>query len=216
MTKSNNIELVINPDRFNYLLDLYKINYTDFVAMLNEGRKKDLLNGDQLESIVKNKNVSIKLLKRIDKVFKKGLTWYLTQRELPERKSSSIFFRKHNRITGQYTFQFWAMVTCNAIIPQLFWWKKFRSNLTLALIISLLINVGMWYERFNIVVTSLAKDYLPSAWTNYTPSWVEVSLFVGTLGIFAVGVLFFFRFIPMIAISEVKGVLKLGKTTKSH
>lgn len=94
MTKSNNIELVINPDRFNYLLDLYKINYTDFAAMLNEGRKKDRMNGDQLESIVKNKNVSIKLLKRIDKVFIKGLTWYLTKRDLPERKSSSIFFRK--------------------------------------------------------------------------------------------------------------------------
>ena len=125
------------------------------------------------------------------------------------------FFK--NRITGDYSFQFWAMVTCNAIIPQLFWFKKVRKNLTIAFIISLIINVGMWYERFNIVVTSLAKDYLPSSWTTYSPTWVEIGLYIGTLGIFGIGVLFFFKFIPMIAISEVKGVLNAGKTVhKQH
>ncbi|MEI6576185.1 MAG: NrfD/PsrC family molybdoenzyme membrane anchor subunit [Bacteroidota bacterium] len=122
----------------------------------------------------------------------------------------------HNRITGDYTFQFWAMVVCNAIIPQLFWFKKVRKNLTAALIISLFINVGMWYERFNIIVTSLSKDYLPSAWTTYSPSWVEVGIYIGTLGIFATGVLLFFKFIPMIAIHEVKMVLKLSDKNNKH
>ncbi len=116
------------------------------------------------------------------------------------------FFR--NRITGTYTFMFWAMITCNALIPQLMWSKKVRSNIWLLFAISIVINIGMWYERYNIVVTSLAKDYLPSSWTTYHPSWTEIGLYVGTVGIFLVGVLIFFRWIPMIAISEVKSVLK--------
>jgi Ni/Fe-hydrogenase subunit HybB-like protein len=122
----------------------------------------------------------------------------------------------HNRITGDYTFMFWAMVTCNAIIPQLMWSKKIRSNITVLFIISLIINVGMWYERFNIVVTSLTKDFLPSSWTTYSPSWIEVGIFIGTLGIFATGVLSFFRFLPMIAISEVKSVLKPTEISEKH
>jgi len=122
----------------------------------------------------------------------------------------------HNRITGEYTFMFWAMVICNAIIPQVMWSKKVRSNITALFIISLIINVGMWYERFNIVVTSLANDYLPSSWTTYSPTWVEISIFLGTIGIFSTGVLFFFRFIPMIAISEVKSVLKPTEITEKH
>ncbi|HRY34201.1 MAG TPA: polysulfide reductase NrfD [Bacteroidales bacterium] len=122
----------------------------------------------------------------------------------------------HNRITGDYTFHFWAMVVCNAIIPQLFWFKKIRRNLTWAFIISLIINLGMWYERFNIIVTSLSKDYLPSSWTTYHPTWVEIGIYVGTLGIFTAGVLLFFKYIPMIAISEVKGVLKYGKENRNH
>jgi molybdopterin-containing oxidoreductase family membrane subunit len=122
----------------------------------------------------------------------------------------------HNRLTGDYTFQFWAMVVCNAIIPQLFWFKKVRKNLTAAFIISLIINLGMWYERFNIIVTSLSKDYLPSAWTSYTPTWVEVGIYIGTLGIFTTGVLLFFKFIPMIAIHEVKMVLKLDSNKNKH
>ncbi len=124
------------------------------------------------------------------------------------------FFK--NRITGEYKFMFWAMIICNAVIPQIMWSKKIRSNITALFIVSLIINVGMWYERFNIVVTSLANDYLPSSWTTYSPSWVEISLFLGTIGIFSTGVLFFFRFIPMIAISEVKSVLKPTEIMEKH
>ena len=113
-----------------------------------------------------------------------------------------------NRVTGDYAFQFWAMFICNAIIPQLFWSKKIRGNLTMAFIISLIINLGMWYERFNIIVTSLSRSYLPSTWVTYHPTFIEVGIYLGTIGLFAMAVLMFFRYVPMIAIHEVKSVLK--------
>jgi molybdopterin-containing oxidoreductase family membrane subunit len=111
------------------------------------------------------------------------------------------------------------MVVCNAFIPQLFWFKKVRQNLTIAFIISIFINIGMWYERFNILITSLSKDYLPSSWVTYSPTWVEIGIYIGTIGMFIMGVLLFFKYIPMIAISEVKSVLKvtsLNKKEKIH
>ncbi len=122
-----------------------------------------------------------------------------------------IFTFFHNRITGDYAPQFWAMFICNAIIPQLFWFKKVRKSLAMLFIISIIINIGMWFERYNIIVTSLAKDYLPSSWATYSPSIVEVGVFVGTIGIFSTGVLLFFRYIPMLAISELKTVLHAGE-----
>lgn len=126
-----------------------------------------------------------------------------------------IFTFFHNRITGDYAPQFWIMFVCNAIIPQFLWFKKVRRNLLMLFIISIVINIGMWFERFNIIVTSLAKDYLPSSWASYSPSMVEVGIFVGTIGIFATGVLLFFRYIPMLAISEVKTSLHLEETQSS-
>ncbi len=119
-----------------------------------------------------------------------------------------MFTFMKNRVTGEYTFAFWTMITCNAIIPQLFWFKKIRSNVLLIFIISIFINIGMWFERYVIVVTSLSKDFLPAMWASYSATFVEVAIFVGTLGIFAFGILLFFRYIPMIAISEIKGILK--------
>jgi molybdopterin-containing oxidoreductase family membrane subunit len=124
-----------------------------------------------------------------------------------------LFTFFHNRITGDFAPQFWVMFTCNALVPQLMWIKKVRSNLLMLFLISLIINVGMWFERFNIIVTSLAKDYLPSSWSDYSPSIVEVGVFVGTLGIFATGILLFFRYIPMMAISELKTALHFGENT---
>jgi len=118
------------------------------------------------------------------------------------------FFR--NRITGQYTVQFWIMVICNAIIPQLFWFKKVRRNWVLLLVVSLSINVGMWFERFNIVITSLTRDYLPSNWAPYTPTAIDIGVYVGTLGMFIIGILLFIRYIPIMAISELKGVSHIG------
>ncbi|MCF6241737.1 MAG: polysulfide reductase NrfD [Bacteroidales bacterium] len=116
------------------------------------------------------------------------------------------FFK--NRITGDYYWAFYAMFISNAIVPQLFWFKKVRNNITMVFIMSIIINIGMWFERYVIVVTSLSKDYLPSAWADYSPTIVEISLYIGTLGLFILGVLAFFKYIPMFAASEIKGILK--------
>jgi len=114
----------------------------------------------------------------------------------------------HNRIAGDHTKAFWTMVSCNAIIPQLFWFKKVRRNLTLVFIISIIINIGMWFERYVIIVTSLTKDYLPSNWATYKPTMIEIGIYAGTLSIFGLGVLLFIRYIPMMAMSELKMILK--------
>ncbi len=125
-----------------------------------------------------------------------------------------MFFKV--RIFGEYAFQFWAMFISNAVIPQLFWFKSVRRNMWIVFAISIIINIGMWFERFNIVVTSLSHDYLPANWATYSPTWVEVGFFTGTLGMFFAGVLLFFRFIPIIAISEVKSVSKYNKPRKDY
>ena len=118
------------------------------------------------------------------------------------------FFR--NRMTGDYTLQFWGMIVCNALIPQLFWVRKIRRNWIWLLFISLSINIGMWLERYNIVITSLSKDYLPSNWVTYSPTAIDIGVFVGTIGLFGLGVLLFMRYIPMMAISELKSVTHIG------
>lgn len=120
-----------------------------------------------------------------------------------------MFFR--NRLFGDYAFQFWAMFISNALVPQLFWFKAVRRRMWVVFVISIIINIGMWFERFNIVVTTLSRDYLPASWASYSPTWVEIGFFIGTLGMFIAGVLLFFRFIPMIAISELKSVAKFDK-----
>lgn len=115
-----------------------------------------------------------------------------------------------NRITGDYTMQFWGMIICNAFVPQLFWFRKIRRNWVGLLLISLTINLGMWLERYNIVITSLSKDFLPSNWVSYSPTIIDIGVFVGTIGLFASGVLLFMRYIPMLAISELKSVAHIG------
>ena len=115
-----------------------------------------------------------------------------------------------NRITGDYTMQFWGMIICNAFVPQLFWFRKIRRNWVGLLLISLTINLGMWLERYNIVITSLSKDFLPSNWVSYTPTIIDIGVFVGTIGLFVSGVLLFMRYIPMMAISELKSVDHIG------
>ena len=121
-----------------------------------------------------------------------------------------MFTLFRNRITGDYTTQFWGMIICNALIPQLFWFRKIRRNWIGLLVISLIINIGMWLERYNIVVTSLSKDFLPSSWASYTPTVIDIGVFIGTIGLFASGVLLFMRYIPMMAISELKSVVHIG------
>lgn len=121
-----------------------------------------------------------------------------------------MFTMFRNRVTGDYTVQFWGMIVCNAMIPQLFWFRKIRRNWIGLLSISLIINIGMWLERYNIVITSLSKDFLPSNWVSYSPTVIDIGVFLGTIGLFGTGVLLFMRYIPMMAISELKSVAHIG------
>ena len=113
-----------------------------------------------------------------------------------------------NRATGPYWWAYWIMMTCNVISPQLLWIKKLRTNLVFTFCLSIVINIGMWFERFVIVVTSLHRDYLTSSWTMYKPTIVEAGLFIGTLGFFFTAFFLFIRVFPVIAIAEVKSVIK--------
>lgn len=113
-----------------------------------------------------------------------------------------------NRATGPYWWAYWIMMSCNVICPQLLWFRKLRRNVIFTFILSIFINLGMWFERFVIIVTSLHRDYLPSSWSMYSPSVVEVGLFIGTIGFFFTCFLLFIRVFPVIAIAEVKSVLK--------
>jgi Ni/Fe-hydrogenase subunit HybB-like protein len=112
------------------------------------------------------------------------------------------FFRV--RWHGPMSGIFMTMVFCNCVVPQIFWIKKVRTHMGAVWIASLLINVGMWCERFNIVVTSLHRDFLPSSWHNYAPTWVDISLFIGTIGLFSTLFLLFLKFVPAVAVTEVK------------
>ncbi|MEW6055186.1 MAG: NrfD/PsrC family molybdoenzyme membrane anchor subunit [Bdellovibrionota bacterium] len=112
-----------------------------------------------------------------------------------------------NRAFGPYGWSYWTMVTCNVLIPQLFWFKKIRRSLSIMFVISIFVNIGMWFERFVIIVTSLHRDFLPSSWSMYKPSIVEVGILIGSFGMFFTLFLLFCRVLPTIAMSEVKGVM---------
>jgi molybdopterin-containing oxidoreductase family membrane subunit len=112
-----------------------------------------------------------------------------------------------NRAAGPYAWCYWTMITCNVLLPQLFWFRWFRRTPSAMLLIAVCVNVGMWFERFVIVVTSLHRDYLPSSWMMFYPTWVDVLQLVGGFGLFTVPFLLFIRFVPMVAISEVKACL---------
>jgi Ni/Fe-hydrogenase subunit HybB-like protein len=112
-----------------------------------------------------------------------------------------------NRYFGPYWWAAWSMFTCNVIMPQLFWVRAFRRNLITVFFVCMCVNAGMWYERFVIIAVSLTRDFLPSSWGMYYPTWVDVMTFAGTFGIFTTLFLLFIRFFPMIAMSEVKTTL---------
>jgi molybdopterin-containing oxidoreductase family membrane subunit len=117
-----------------------------------------------------------------------------------------------NRATGYYWWAYASMMTCNVISPQLFWVKSLRTNVTFTFILSIVVNIGMWFERFVIIVSSLHRAYLPSEWGTYHPSWVEVGIFIGSLGLFFTCFLLFARFFPVIAMSELKTITKSSST----
>lgn len=116
-----------------------------------------------------------------------------------------------NRAFGPFSWAYWIMVGCNILSPQILWFKRARSNMLVVFVVTIFINIGMWFERFVIIVTSLHRDYLPSNWTGYSPTWIEIATLVGSFGLFLTLFLMFCRFIPVIAMAEVKGVLSHGR-----
>jgi len=118
-------------------------------------------------------------------------------------------FAFYNRATGVYWWAYFGMMFCNVVSPQFFWSKRIRRSIWWTFFLSIVINIGMWFERFVIIATSMARGYLPSSWSYYVPTWVEVGIFLGTLGIFFTCFLLFTRIAPVVAIAEIKAILKL-------
>ncbi len=121
-----------------------------------------------------------------------------------------------NRAFGPYAWAYWTMVSCNVIAPQFFWSKKIRTSPWLMVVICIFVNIGMWFERFVIIVTSLSRDFLPSSWGYYSPSWVDICMFAGSFGLFFTLFLLFCRYLPIVAISEVKGVMPAPGSHDEH
>lgn len=112
-----------------------------------------------------------------------------------------------NRMAGPYAWAYWTMIFCNVAAPQLFWSKRMRTNLWAIVFVALAVNVGMWFERFVIIVTSLHRDFVPSSWHVFIPTWVDVGMLVGSFGLFMTLFLLFCRYLPIVAMAEVKNVM---------
>ncbi len=121
-----------------------------------------------------------------------------------------------NRALGPYAWAYWIMVSCNVLAPQLFWFKKCRSTLWIMMLLCVVVNIGMWFERFVIIVTSLSADFLPSSWGAYSPTWVEICTFLGSFGLFFTLFLLFCRYLPMVAMAEVKSVMPQAHLEHKH
>ncbi len=113
-----------------------------------------------------------------------------------------------NRATGPYWWAYWSMMTCNVFSPQFMWFKKLRRSIMFSFIISIVVNIGMWFERFVIIATSLHRDYMPSAWTMMSPTFVDIGIFIGTIGFFFVLFLLYARTFPVISQAGIKSILK--------
>ena len=111
------------------------------------------------------------------------------------------------RLGGPYALSFWTLVVCNCVIPQILWFKWARLNPWTILIAAMAVNAGMWFERYVIVLTSLSNDYLPSSWDQFTPTWVDCWMFAGSFGLFFTNFMLFVKFLPTVAIAEIKTVM---------
>jgi molybdopterin-containing oxidoreductase family membrane subunit len=121
-----------------------------------------------------------------------------------------------NRMTGPYAFFYWSLIAINAAMIQLFWFRSVRDNIPLLFVLSLLVNVGMWLERFIIIVTSLHRDFLPSSWDMYAPTRWDFAMFAGTIGLFFSLFFLFVRFVPAIAIFEMRTIVPEAKLKEHH
>lgn len=126
------------------------------------------------------------------------------------------------RAVGPYAFYFWTMVFCNCIFPLAFWSKKVRASIPASFVICMLINVGMWFERYNIIISSLAEDFLPSAWGHFQPGLWEIVITLGSFGLFFVFFLIFCKLFPIVSLSEIKLIMpkpmspKHSSTSAAH
>lgn len=118
------------------------------------------------------------------------------------------FYAFFNRATGPYWWAYWAMMTCNVITPQLFWVRRIRRSLAATFVLSVIVNIGMWFERFVIIVTSLHRDYLPSSWAMFSPTIFDISDYIFSFGLFFTAFLLFAKYLPVVNMAEVKAVLK--------
>jgi len=118
------------------------------------------------------------------------------------------------RFEGPYSSAYWALILCNVLIPQALWFKKVRRSTKALLLISVVINIGMWLERYVIVVTSLSNDFLPSSWGLYSPTFWDIATYLGSFGLFGTLLLLFIRFLPMISIFEMKTIVPEGDEAK--
>jgi Ni/Fe-hydrogenase subunit HybB-like protein len=116
-------------------------------------------------------------------------------------------FAFYNRLTGPYWWATWSMIFCNVVAPLPLWWGAVRQNIAVVFIITIFVNIGMWFERFVIISISLHRDFLPSSWDYFNPSYVDILTYVGSIGLFLTLYLLFIKFVPMIAIAEVKGAV---------
>lgn len=121
-----------------------------------------------------------------------------------------------NRAMGPYAWAYWTMVSCNVIFPQVFWFKQARTSIPLMFVITIIVNIGMWFERYVIVITSLHRDYLPSSWDYFIPTYVDWLLLLGSFGVFTSLVFLFVRVLPAIAIAELKAVATGAQPSHHH
>jgi molybdopterin-containing oxidoreductase family membrane subunit len=112
-----------------------------------------------------------------------------------------------NRALGPYAWAYWLMIGCNVAVPQALWFRKVRQTPWALLMVAICVNVGMWFERFVIIVTSLSRDFLPSSWGFFKPTWVDLLTLAGSFGLFLTLFLLFLRFLPMVAMAELKSVM---------
>jgi molybdopterin-containing oxidoreductase family membrane subunit len=121
-----------------------------------------------------------------------------------------------NRMTGPYGVYYWMLILCNIILPQILWSRRMRNNVAVLFIVSIIVNIGMWLERYVIIVTSLHRDFLPSSWGNYTPTVWDWTMFIGTIGLFFSLMFLFIRFLPMISIFEIRTILPQAKVEEQE
>ncbi len=120
------------------------------------------------------------------------------------------------RAFGPYWFSTWTMITCNVVFPQLFWFKRLRTHVPTLFVVSTLVNIGMWFERYVIIITGLSREYDPAVWGVYTPTWAELTILAGSFAFFAMLFLIFLKIFPVIAIAEVKELAIHEKAHAGH